>query len=731
MVKKNKTAKKKAKKSNTPKKKKSFILSTLKWGLVMGIWGTLLLIGIIAYYCYDLPDIARAAEFNRKRSITVYAADGETVIGRYGELLGENVTYEELPPSIIHAVLATEDKRFFYHFGIDPIGIFRAAVTNFQSNRIAQGGSTITQQLAKNMFLSSERTIKRKIQEAILSIWLESKFSKKEILSSYLNRVYMGAGAYGVDAASQIYFKKNVSDLTREESAILAGLLKAPSRYNPRSNPKEARERMQVVLKLMKDNPPLGIDLSDEQTNTSSARMAKNNVIIPPSKPYNISHRFDETRYFTDWVIEQVPNYVNSPEADLKIVTTLDLEQQKKAKQIALKYTNAYAEGTKKVDTPPEFSAILANKNGAIIALLGGSDYNKSQFNRATQAMRQPGSAFKPFVFLAALQQGRNMNDYISDDEFEKNGYAPTNYNGTFHGEVPLWEALMNSYNVATVRLLDETGIAKVLNVAKDLGISSKIQPDLSIALGSSETTLLEMVQAYHNIAQFRQKDTKLYAIQSIQMKDGKTLYERTKSRNRKNIDFQSENKHSHQMEQLTAMLQAVVQYGTGQRADLGFPVAGKTGTSQNNRDAWFIGFTSEYTAGVWVGNDNNKSMPEMYGGTIPASIWKDIVLSAHQGRKGKNILSRAHKFEYDSDYNSSGFFSRNDNHYGRNNQGRHFIRTDRLGRAYTDRLPQYSNDNSADTESNYQPNIEFLERGEKRQRKSQNRLGNNPNALR
>lgn len=721
-------AKKKSAKTSKkqPKaKKKSFLLFTLKWGLVASIWGALILTSVIAYYCYDLPDIARAAEFNRKRSITVYAADNKTVIGRYGELLGKNITYEDLPPQLVHAVLATEDRRFFYHFGIDPIGIFRAAVTNLQSNRIAQGGSTITQQLAKNMFLSSERTIKRKIQEAILALWLEHKLTKKEILAAYLNRVYMGAGAYGVDAAAQIYFQKPVNALTTEESAILAGLLKAPSKYNPKSNPKEARKRMQVVLQLMEDNPLLKFDRLKEKK--SSARMAKNNVILPPEKPFNIIHSFNETRYFTNWVIDLIPDFVNSPDADLKVYTTLDLNLQKQAQAAALKYTKAYAEGRKKVTEAPEFSAILANKNGAVIVMLGGSNYGKSQFNRATQAMRQPGSSFKPFVYLTALRAGRNMDDYISDEPFEKNGYAPENYNGEFHGEVPLWEALMNSYNVATVRLLDETGIASVIRTAQNLGITSKIQPDLSVALGSSETTLLQMTQAYNSIARFRQKNRQLYAITSIKLANGQPLYEMDENAISATTSMNIADDDAYQMEQLTAMLQAVVQYGTGRRADLGFPVAGKTGTSQNNRDAWFLGFTSDFTAGIWVGYDNNKEMPGVYGGTIPASIWRDIVKAAYKGKTGASLLSRGYSFNYD---NPSSYSYRR-SYYSSNDNIRSRALIDRNGRPYTDKMPRY--ENAPIEYKNTHPKIKVPNSDDEDEsyKKYKTRLGNNPNSFR
>lgn len=659
-----KTKNKGTKKSTSKKKgqasKPSLWFRAFKLMAILGIWGFLGLLGVIAYYCHDLPSIAKAAEFDRKRSVTVYANDNQTVLARYGELLGENLTYEEFPEHLIYTVLATEDRRFFYHFGIDPIGIIRAMMTNMQKNRIAQGGSTITQQLAKNMFLSSDRTIKRKVQEAVLALWLEGKLTKKEILAAYLNRVYMGAGAYGADAAAQIYFKKSAKDLTLEESAILAGLLKAPSRYNPRANPHETRERMQLVLSLVEEHFP---EIVEKSNHSNQAK----NTVTPARKPINITYKFDEARYFTDWIIDRLPIYVDGPNLDLNVYTTLELDKQKEAYSHALKHTQQlHKDRPKSFAKAPEFSAIFADKNGAVEVLLGGSDYSETQFNRATQAKRQPGSSFKPIIYLAALYNGWHMNDYISDDEFEKNGYSPQNYNDEYHGEVPLWEALINSYNIASVRLLDEIGIAQALNMAQNLGIKSKIQPDLSIALGTSETTLLEITQAYHKIAQHRSEtNPSLYGINRITLKNGEMLYDREIEG-----DIQSSKKslstnykETYQTEQIIAMMQGVVMHGTGRRANLGFPIAGKTGTSQNNRDALFIGFSSDYTGGVWIGYDDNQSMPDVYGGTTPASIWADIMRTLHKNSSPVPLLQQEHEFEYKNRFQ---FFSRsNSGNYG------------------------------------------------------------------
>ncbi len=616
-------------KKQPAKSRKRPVLTLFKWCMIFGIWLFIGMLGVIAYYGHDLPDIAKASTFERKRSVTVIASDNETVLARYGELLGKNLTYEDLPKDLINAVIATEDRRFFYHFGIDPIGILRAFMTNVQEKKIAQGGSTITQQLAKNLFLSPERTLRRKIQEAMLAVWLESRYTKEEIIAAYLNRVYMGAGAYGADAAAKIYFNKTAKNLTLHEAATLAGLLKAPSRYNPMANPKSARDRMNVVIRLMDEN---GMLEEDSDTAASNKDRKNKGVMVKPSvKPYNVIDSDENDRYFTDWIMDLLPDYIGDTQGDLVIYTTLDPSLQEKAAEAAKRYTEEYA--TWKKRDAPEFSLILVDKSGAVRAMLGGADYNKSQFNRATQAMRQPGSSFKPFVYLSALQQGWGIHSLISDEPFSKNGYRPTNYTGDFHGEVPLWVALSQSYNVATVRLLDLTGVDGTIRTAHKLGISTSIQPDLSIALGTSETTLLEMVGAYQTLAR-QGRPTPPFGINRIITADNKTLFDIAAQREARAkatepvIDPAT-------IGQLTLMLEDVVSQGTGRRAILGFPVAGKTGTSQENRDAWFLGYSSDYTAGVWVGYDDNQPMKDVYGGTLPASIWADTMRYAHRQRGG------------------------------------------------------------------------------------------------
>ena len=623
-----------------PRQKKSLLFKLFKWGMIIGIWCFLILIGIIAYYCHDLPDVASAAEFDRKRSITVYADDKETVIARYGELLGKNLTYEDLPQTLIHAVLATEDRRYFYHYGIDPIGILRATITNVQKKRIAQGGSTITQQLAKNLFLSSNKTLKRKIQEAILAVWLEARYTKKEILAAYLNRVYMGAGAYGVDAASQIYFQKKVSDLTREESAILAGVLKAPSRYNPISSPEKSKERMALVLKLMDENDS-GLQPAESSDSSNKNWKKSGDTVIPAIKPFTISYPNSEGRYFADWVVEQLSEYINSPEKDLIVYTTLNLEKQKAALAIASKKVEKFitSKNKDKFKAPPEFAGVFADKNGAIKIFLGGSDYNKSQFNRASQAMRQPGSAFKPFVYLSALKQGKGLNDMINDNKFRKNGYSPENHSGVYHGNVPLWQALSQSYNVAAVRLLAQTGIDNTIRTAYDLGFENEIQPDLSIALGTTETSVINIVQTYHSIARYNKNDKSIYGITSIKTANGDVLFERENKRENSTYNTMGKNTRL-AYEQLIFMMQNVVTEGSGKKAGTGFPVAGKTGTSQNNRDAWFLGFSSEYTGGIWIGYDDNTPMPGVYGGTLPAEIWAQTMKQLHKGRRSRALIN-------------------------------------------------------------------------------------------
>lgn len=606
MTKKASTKKTKRKTTNrkSKKQKNTFLRFAIKWLFVLGLWCGIIVAGIFAWYAKDLPDITENAAFERKRAIIVKAADG-TIVGRYGDIVGNKVGIEDLPPHLVQAVLAIEDRRFYDHPGLDPLGLARAMFVNVKEGRVAQGGSTITQQLAKNLFLSQERTLKRKIQEAMLAFWLEYELSKDEILSAYLNRVYLGSGTYGVDAASKLYFESSVGELSLRQSATLAGLLKAPSRYSPLRNPSLSRKRAEVVLGAMVDAGYI------------SEAQAKGQKKIPPKPTQKPSNELAD-RFYTDWIVDQLDELIGTPQDDLIIETTLNPKLQG--------HITSVIDGTIARDgeekNMSEGAMVLMRPNGAVVALVGGRNYGRSQFNRATQALRPPGSSFKPVVYLTALEQGWDPQDIIEDSPITKWRYRPKNFGGEYYGEVTLEEALTYSMNTAAVRLMKETGATAVLNTAERLGIKSELQPDLSLALGSSGVSLIDMATAYSTIANGG-LSIEPYGITKITSKDGELYYQRPRSKSYRRV-FDSGN-----INDITNMMSSVMEFGTGRGAAFGVPAAGKTGTSNDSRDALFMGFTSELVGVVWVGNDDNSPMKRVTGGSYPATIWRQVMSRA------------------------------------------------------------------------------------------------------
>lgn len=597
-------------KSSVQKRQPSFLKFMAKWTLILGLWAMIFLGGAVLWFAKDLPDIARSANFERRSSIVVKASDG-SVIARYGEMKGENLGVKDMPPHLIHAVLATEDRRFYQHFGVDPIGIARAMVINLVKGRFVQGGSTITQQLAKNLFLTHDRNMTRKIQEALLALWLEHELTKDEILSAYMNRVYLGSGVYGMSAAARLYFDKDIHNINLREAAILAGLLKAPSRYSPLNNPKLAKERSDVVLAAMLD---AGYIKKSDIDNLSKA----------PPPPLKKPTGGKASRYFADWVIDGMDDLVGSPDMDMVVETTLDPVIQERA-EVSLNQILTQYGLEKKVSQ----GAVLSMRpDGAVLAMVGGKDYAYSEFNRTTQALRSPGSSFKPIVFLSALERGWYPYSQVLDAPITEGKYKPQNFGGKYFGEVTMAEALARSMNTATIRLAQSVGISSVVRTAKDLGIISKLEPDLSLALGSSGVSMLEMTLAYATIANGGYR-TYPYAITKISTSDGRVLYERKEtSLSYRVVDPQY-------TRALTQMMQGVVDFGTGQRAKMPFPVAGKTGTSQDSRDAWFIGFSDQIVMSVWIGNDDNSPMNNVTGGSLPATIWHEVMAYSHGRYKG------------------------------------------------------------------------------------------------
>jgi penicillin-binding protein 1A len=578
----------------------------LKLGFLCSFWG-IVLIAIAAFILsLGLPDIENSVTIEKQPTIVLRDYKG-VEFARLGDITHSRLTLKQMSPNLIHAVLAIEDRRFYKHYGVDPIGLARAFWINFRSGKVVQGGSTITQQLAKNLFLTPDRTITRKVKEALLALYLERRYTKDQILAAYLNRAYFGAGAYGVDAAAHTYFNSSARALTVPQAALIAGLLKAPSRYSPDNNPKLALQRTHIVIGAMVDAGYL----KDEAKKIRLTQL--------PKRDYQVGGSF-VMRYFADWVIGQVESYIGANSADLVIDTTLDSELQSFA---ALTVDNILTtQGTAK--NISQAAMIVMTPTGDIRAMVGGRDYTTSQYNRAVVAKRQAGSVFKPIIYLTALENGYTPDSNVLDAPIRVGQYMPINFDGKYRGTIRLQDAVANSLNTVAVRVAQDVGITPIKRMAQRLGISDSLTNDLSLALGSSDVRILSMVTAYATLAN-RGMSVEPFGIQRIRsLQDGKKLYERRSIPATAVLSYQT-------VADMNQMLQGVVLYGTGQRAMLDRPVAGKTGTSSNYRDAWFIGYTADLVGGVWVGNDNGKPMKQVTGGSVPAEMWHDVMLQANR----------------------------------------------------------------------------------------------------
>lgn len=545
--------------------------------------------------CYDIPSLSNLETSTRRSSVTFEACDG-TVIATYGDLFKKMVTVDELPPHVYQSIISIEDKRFFDHCGIDFIGIARALYSNIVQKKVVQGGSSITQQLAKNIFLTPSRSIKRKIQELVLSLLIEKKFTKKQILTIYLNRVYFGSGAYGIDAAAFRLFGKKAKDLKLYESAKLAACLKSPTTYSPINNPDKSDERTLLVLNAMYDCKFISKD-------------DLNKCVLELESGYFVSDIMSDNRYFTDWIFDQLPNICTTNE-DIIVRTTLDTKMQ--ANAIVTIRKKLLQKGAK--NNVGQMALLTMDRTGAIKAMVGGHTYSKSQYNRCL-AKRSPGSAFKFFVYLAALEQGYKPSDKISDAAIQIGHWSPKNYHWPSRGEISITDAFAHSVNTCAVRLAKEIGQKSIEKLAQRLGYESQIPNDMTMALGSGGTTLLEMVKCYTCIIADGNKIMP-YGIVNIKTKDGKIIY-----RNRRIVE-NVVNKDV--CDKMKTLMRAVVKYGTGKRSSVTVASYGKSGTSNNSNDAWFIGFYDNLTTGIWVGNDNNRPMNQsITGGSLPAETWK------------------------------------------------------------------------------------------------------------
>lgn len=592
------------------KKRRSRWPWILKWACILLIWAGFLGGCFVLWYGYDLPDITKLQQTERRPSVTILARDG-TKLASYGDLHHQILDLKKLPPHVIQALLAIEDHRFYAHFGVDAIGLLRAIWVNYRAGHVVQGGSTLTQQLAKN-FLQSERlydindrSLRRKIQEALLAIWLEQKFTKDQILTIYLNRVYFGSGTFGLAAAAQHYFGKRPQDLSLYEAAVIAGLLKAPSKYSPSHNPQLADQRAAQVLENMARE-----GFISEGAKEAALALASSTIE---------TFQGSAIRYFTDWIIDILPTHVDTEDTDLIVTTTLDPSLQSLAESKLQEVLEEQGVSAKM----SQMALVSMTHDGTIKALIGGANYKKSQFNRATQALRQPGSAFKTVLYLAALEAGMQPSDLISDLPVRIGLWQPKNYKYQARGELSLQDALAYSVNTVSVRLAQRLGLSRILQTARRLGLTSPLPDDLTIVLGSGETTLLELTTAYAVIASGGLK-VKPYAISKVTDLEGRILYTYRPPPLQRVI-------HPATAQTLTHMLQAVMTYGTGKKAALGWPAAGKTGTSQLHRDAWLVGFTSQLITGVWGGNDNNTPMDPTSGGAV-ARLWRLYMSETPQG---------------------------------------------------------------------------------------------------
>ncbi|MBW3559132.1 MAG: penicillin-binding protein 1A [Proteobacteria bacterium] len=586
----------------SPRKGRGVFGSLVYWTLVLGVWGLIGLAAFLMVFIPGLPDTSGLYAVDRQPSVAYLDRNGGLIAVR-GSQEAPPADLKELPDYVPAAFIAIEDQHFYRHPGFNPVRMAQQLVRNRRAGRVTGGGSTITQQLAKNLFLSSEQTYRRKAQELILAVWLEAKFSKDEILALYLNRVYFGGGAYGIEAAAERYFQKDAKDLNLGEAALLAGLLKGPSRYSPISSTERAEKRANVVLAEMVE---MGVITPEERAQAFS-------------KPIRVAKRLanQHANYFVDWVDAEVRALVGETDEDLIVQTTLDLPIQASAESAV----RAVVKRDRKLGVR-QAALVALDGEGRVRAMIGGADYADNQFNRAVDARRQAGSAFKPFVYLTAFEQGRSPDTVVTDGPIKIGNWEPQNYTGDFRGQMTVERAVAQSINTVAAQVADEVGRDNVARTARRLGISSKIQTGPSMALGAVEVSPLEMAKAYAPLSNGGLYASP-YGIERIRTRGGQVLYQRRASERAPVVSNPA-------LGEMNQVLRAVVTGGTGTRAALpGYDIAGKTGTTSDYKDAWFVGYTGGFTTAVWVGKDDNTPMRKVTGGGAPAEIWRTFMASA------------------------------------------------------------------------------------------------------
>ena len=568
----------------------------LRWGLALLLVAAVALAVAVGIAVQRIPSFEELKKSQSGQTIRVHAADG-TVFFSMGPNYGRWLTLGETPQVMQDAMVAVEDRRFRYHPGVDPVGLARAgvfAVENIGTGRRMQGASTITQQLARNVFLSNSYTWSRKMREMVLAMALEWKFSKDEILELYLNKVYFGGGSYGIDAASRRFFGHSATEMSLSEAAVVAGLVKAPSRYSPTADAQAALGRAGVVLNVMVDAGVI------TQSQADAAKPA--DVQLAQETGQN------SARYFTDWALPQLDMLIDEGSEAIDVYTTIDLDMQRAATAAIQANVPAGAQG----------ALVSVDRDGAVRAMVGGTDYVESNYNRATQAVRQPGSAWKVFVYMAALEAGYKVNDEVVDEPVTIRGWSPRNSSGRFSGAMDLRRAFAYSVNTVAAKLGDEVGTSSVANMARRFGITTPINTQPSMVLGTSEVRVLDLTAAFAAIAR-KGVSAAPYGITKVTTADGRLLYQREAARGTVLVD-------SWVAAGITDLMQSAVATGTGRAAQIGRPVAGKTGTTSSNKDGWFLGFSSGLTTGVWMGRDDAKAVGGLQGGRAPARAFADFM---------------------------------------------------------------------------------------------------------
>ena len=585
----------------------TWILRIIKAGVIAGLLGVMVLGIFVAIARGEIDSFEDLKASPNGQMIRVRAADG-TVIQSLGPSFGRWLDIDQLPSEMKDAMVAVEDRRYYIHPGVDPIGITRSLYVRAIDGRWTQGGSTITQQLARNIYLNSNKEFGRKIREVILALAMETKFSKDQILELYLNKVYFGGGAYGVDAASRKFFDHGAEDLSLAEAAIIAGLVKAPSHYSPTADAQAAIDRATVVVGVMQDAGMISA-AEAAQVKPADVKMAK-------QQPQ------DSVRYFTDWVLPQLDGLIDETEKPIDVWTTLDLKMQRAATAAISANAPRGAQG----------ALVSIDRDGAVKAMVGGTDYVTSNYNRAVTAIRQPGSAWKLFVYLAALEAGFRPEDMVEDKPVEIEGWQPKNSNGQYAGEISLRTAFAYSKNTVAAQLGQEVGTNSIADMARRFGITTPINTQPSMVLGTSETRVIDMTQAFASVGSNGRSITP-YGISKVTTIDGEILYTAKPARSVQLVE-------DWVAAAMTDLMQTAVATGTGRAANIGRPVAGKTGTTSSNKDGWFLGFSSGLTTGVWMGRDDARAIGGLEGGRAPAQAWAAYMRVAVSGRPVENFAT-------------------------------------------------------------------------------------------